>query len=327
MTKLIVQIPCYNEQDTLAATVADIPRKIDLVDQVEILIIDDGSTDETIRTAQECGVDHIVRNRSNKGLARSFSNGLDACLKLGADVIVNTDGDNQYSGASIPDLIRPVLEGKADIVVGDRGTSDIEHFSPLKKRLQKLGSAAVRRLSGLEVADAVSGFRAYSRDAALQTNVVSSFSYTVETLIQAGNKGMTVWSVPVKTNAQTRESRLAKSMPSFIRKQVLTMIRSYASYRALRFFSLIGLILIAIGVIPIFRFLVLFMMGEGQGNIQSLVLGGVMVLMGMITFAVALLADAVAVNRHLLEQTLEAVRRAELDAAKPAKNETPEIKS
>lgn len=323
MTKLIVQIPCYNEAGSLTETVADIPRKIDGIDVVEVLIIDDGSTDETIAVAKAAGVDHIVRNKSNKGLARTFSHGLQACLERGADIIVNTDGDNQYSGASIVDLVQPILEGRADIVVGDRGTSEIAHFSPLKKRLQSLGSAVVRQLSGLDVRDAVSGFRAYSRNAALRTNVVSSFSYTVETLIQAGNSDMTVLSVPVNTNPQLRESRLAKSMSSFIRKQVLTMVRSYAMYRALHFFTLVSMILIGIGVLPIIRFLILFMIGAGQGNIQSLILGGVLIVLGVITFAVALLADAVAVSRKLQEQTLEAVRRMELAAIEPPKAAAP----
>lgn len=323
MTKLIVQIPCYNEAGSLTETVADIPRKIDGIDVVEVLIIDDGSTDETIAVAKAAGVDHIVRNKSNKGLARTFSHGLQACLERGADIVVNTDGDNQYSGASIVDLVQPILEGRADIVVGDRGTSEIAHFSPLKKRLQSLGSAVVRQLSGLDVRDAVSGFRAYSRNAALRTNVVSSFSYTVETLIQAGNSDMTVLSVPVNTNPQLRESRLAKSMSSFIRKQVLTMVRSYAMYRALHFFTLVSMILIGIGVLPIIRFLILFMIGAGQGNIQSLILGGVLIVLGVITFAVALLADAVAVSRKLQEQTLEAVRRMELAAIEPPKAAAP----
>ena len=312
--KLIVQIPCFNEEATLQATVRDIPRKIEGIDVVEVLIIDDGSTDATIEVAKECGVDYIVRNKENKGLARTFAHGLRASLECGADIVVNTDGDNQYKGASIVDLVRPILEGRADIVVGDRGTSKIEHFSPLKKRLQKLGSAVVRRLSGLDVDDAVSGFRAYSHEAALRTNVVSSFSYTVETLIQAGNSDLTVVSVPVGTNPQLRESRLAKGMGSFIRKQMLTMLRSYAMYRALHFFTLVSMVLIGIGLLPIIRFLVLFMMGAGQGNIQSLVLGGVLIVLGVITFAVALLADAVAVGRRLQEQTLETVRRMELAA-------------
>jgi len=312
MTKLIVQIPSYNEAGSLAGTVADIPRRIDGIDHVEILIIDDGSTDATVEVARAAGVDHIIRNKSNMGLARTFSNGLHACLERGADIIVNTDGDNQYSGASIPDLVRPILEGRADIVVGDRGTQEVAHFSPLKKRLQRWGSAAVRRLSGLDVRDAVSGFRAYSREAALRTNVMSRFSYTVETLIHAGNSHLTVVSVPVVTNPKLRESRLYTGMFSFVRKQMLTMIRSYAMYRALRFFSALGLILVGIGALPVIRFLVLFALGQGQGNIQSLVLGGVLIILGMITFAVGLLADAVAANRRLAEQTLETVRRIEL---------------
>jgi len=320
MTKLIVQIPCYNEADTLPGTVADIPRKIDGIDVVEVLIIDDGSTDGTAEVARSIGVDHIIRNKSNMGLAKTFANGLRACLERGADIIVNTDGDNQYKGAGIPDLVKPILEGRADIVVGDRGTDKIAHFSGFKKRLQRLGTAVVRRLSGLKIGDAVSGFRAYSREAALRTNVVTRFSYTVETLIHAGNSHMTVVSVPVATNEKVRESRLYKGIFSFVRKQVFTMIRSYAMYRALRFFTLVSLILIGIGALPVIRFLILFMLGQGQGNIQSLVLGGVLITLGVITFAVGLLADAVAVNRRLLESTLETVRRMELDAARQDKD-------
>lgn len=310
--KLIVQIPCYNEQATLAQTVADIPRTISNIDSIEILVIDDGSTDGTVEVARRAGVDHIVSNITNKGLARSFARGIEACLERGADIIVNTDGDNQYAGHSIPDLVRPILQGRADIVIGDRNTDSISHFSASKKMIQRMGSAVVRNLTGLAVGDAVSGFRAYSREAALGINVFSDFSYTVETLIQAGSQRKTVVSVPVDTNPKTRDSRLFNSLMSFLKKQSVTIVRSFTMYRSLRAFSIISLILVLIGVIPVFRFLIYFVMGDTDGRIQSLVLGGVFITLGYVTFVLALLADATATNRRLLEATLEKVRKLNL---------------
>ena len=311
--KLIVQIPCYNEELTLPQTVRDIPRSIPGIDKVEILIIDDGSTDRTIAVARELGVEHIVCNKQNKGLARTFCAGLDACLQRGADIIVNTDGDNQYAGADIPKLVAPILAGRADIVVGDRQTDTVAHFSPLKKLLQKVGSSFVRRLSETEVTDAVSGFRAFSRDAAIKMNVVSSYSYTIETLIQAGKKHLAVVSVPIGTNAKTRESRLFKSIPDFIQRQVTTIIRMYAMYQPLRAFFYIGLITSLTGLVPIVRFLYFYAIGEGDGHLQSIILGGVFLTLGFISFLAALLADLIGHNRQLLEMTLERVRRMELD--------------
>ena len=311
--KLIVQIPCYNEEHTLPATVADIPREIDGIDTVEVLIIDDGSTDRTVDVAREIGVDHIILNKKNIGLARTFRNGLDACLRLGADIIVNTDGDNQYYGPDIAKLVRPIVEGQADLVVGDRQTHEVEHFSPLKKLLQRAGSGAVRNLSTLDIPDAVSGFRAISRDAALKINIVSSFSYTTEMLIQAGKKHMAVTSVPVRTNAKTRESRLFTNIPKFIERQVSTMIRMYAMYQPLRVFFYIGCVLILIGLIPIVRFVIYYFMDGGAGHIQSLILGGVLVMMGFVAYLIGLLADLINFNRQLLEMTLERVRIMELE--------------
>ncbi len=311
--KLIVQIPCYNEELTLPQTVRDIPRSIPGIDKVEILIIDDGSTDRTIAVARELGVEHIVCNKQNKGLARTFRAGLDACLHQGADIIVNTDGDNQYAGADIAKLVAPILAGRADIVVGDRQTDTVAHFSPLKKLLQKVGSSFVRRLSETEVTDAVSGFRAFSRDAAIKMNVVSSYSYTIETLIQAGKKHLAVVSVPIGTNAKTRESRLFKSIPDFIQRQVTTIIRMYAMYQPLRAFFYIGLITSLTGLVPIVRFLYFYAIGEGDGHLQSIILGGVFLTLGFISFLAALLADLIGHNRQLLEMTLERVRRMELD--------------
>jgi glycosyltransferase involved in cell wall biosynthesis len=314
--KLIVQIPCFNEEATLPATFNDIPKQIDGVDVVEILIIDDGSTDKTIEVAKALGVHHIVINKNNRGLARTFRTGLNECLKLGADIIVNTDGDNQYAGWDIPKLIQPILDGKADVVVGDRNTAKVAHFSPFKKFLQRLGSFVVKTLSGVQVPDAVSGFRAYSRDAALQLNIVSPFSYTIEALIQAGKKHMAVTSVPVETNAKTRESRLFSSIPKFIERQLTTIVRMYAMYQPLKVFFYIGLTLSILGAIPIIRFLYFYFTGDGEGHIQSLILGGVFTILGFISFLIALLADLMNFNRQLIEQTLEKVRRIELDLLK-----------
>jgi glycosyltransferase involved in cell wall biosynthesis len=310
--KLIVQIPCYNEEETLSQTVADIPRQIPGIDRVEILIIDDGSTDRTVQVAAEIGVDHIIRNKKNLGLARTFRRGLDACLRLGADLIVNTDGDNQYAGQDIPKLIQPILEGKAELVIGDRQTAKIVHFSPTKRFLQWLGSMVVRRLSGVQVPDTVSGFRAISREAALKLNIISSYSYTVEMLIQAGKKQMAVEHVPVRTNPETRESRLIVSVPKFIERQMTSMVRMYAMYEPLRVFFYIGSLLSIIGLIPIFRFLYLFSAGTGAGNVQSLIIGGAFLSMGFIAYLVGLVADLISHNRQLLEMTLERVRRSEL---------------
>lgn len=314
--KLIVQIPCFNEEETLPATVSDIPRKIEGVDRVEILIIDDGSTDRTVEVAREMGVDHIVRNKQNEGLARAFRNGLDACLQAGADIIVNTDGDNQYYGQDIPRLVAPILAGDADIVIGDRQTSNIAHFSRSKKALQWFGSGIVRKLAGIHVPDTVSGFRAFSREAALRLNIVSNFSYTIETVIQAGNKRMAVVSVPIRTRPKTRDSRLFKSVFGFVKRSATTMIRMYAMYQPLRFFVYIGIAFSIIGLVPIGRFLVLYFAGEGAGHIQSLVLGGIFLLMGFFTVLVGLLADLTSFNRQLIEMALERVRNLELGQQK-----------
>ena len=325
--KLIVQIPCYNEEATLRQTVADIPRVIDGVDTVEILVVDDGSSDRTVPLALQIGVDHIVRHKNNKGLARAFSSGVEAALALGADIIVNTDGDNQYAGRDIPKLIRPILDGKADIVVGDRQTDAIAHFSPLKKRLQNLGSSVVRLLSDTEVPDTVSGFRALSREAAMQINIVSPFSYTIEMLIQAGRKKMAVAAVPVGTNAPTRDSRLFKSVPNFVRRSVSTMLRMHSMYQPLKTFMLIGGTLSFIGVLPIVRFLYFYFVESGQGHVQSLVLGGVLLMIGLTTFLIGLVADLIGFNRQLIEMTLEKVRFLELELAQRGRANNAEPKA
>lgn len=316
--KLIVQIPCYNEEETLPATVADIPRRIPGVDKVEILIIDDGSRDRTVEVARRLGVDHILINRRNMGLARTFRRGLDACLALGADIIVNTDGDNQYCGADIPKLIQPILEGRADVVVGDRQTSEIGHFSARKKMLQTFGSSVVRTLSSVNVPDAVSGFRAISRAAAFQLNIVSPFSYTIEMLIQVGRKGIAFDSVPIRTNAKTRESRLFKSILGFIERSATTMVRMYSMYQPLRVFTAIGLIIAVCGSIPLIRFLYYYFFGSGEGKIQSLIIGSALLTIGALTFLLGLIADLLNHNRQLIEMTLEKVRRLEAAQSKSA---------
>ena len=311
--KLIVQIPCFNEEQTLRDVVAGVPRRIDGVDTVEILVVDDGSSDRTVSMARQLGVDHIVRHTNHKGLARTFRSGLDACLALGADIIVNTDGDNQYDGRDIPRLIAPILDGTADIVIGDRQTDAITHFSPLKRRLAALGSRIVRGLSGTSVPDAVSGFRAMSQQAALQLNIISPFSYTIEMLIQAGRKNLAIASVPIRTNGPTRPSRLFTSLPQFIGRSLMTMVRMYAMYKPLATFMSIGIVLFIAGAIPILRFLYFWLNGDSVGHLQSLILGGVLVVLGCVTFLVALVADLINFNRQLIELTLEKVRR--LDVA------------
>ncbi len=310
--KLIIQIPCYNEFDTLPQTIADLPRQIPGIDVIEFLVVDDGSRDGTAELAAQLGVHHVLVNPTNLGLARSFARGLDYALGAGADIIVNTDGDNQYSGADIALLVQPILAGTAEIVVGDRETGSISHFSPSKRLLQKVGSTVVRTFSNVRIPDAVSGFRAISRAAALRLNIVSPFSYTIEMLIQCGHKGLAVASVPIRTNAKTRESRLFKSIPSFIRKSGTTTLLMYAMYQPLRIFSLIGFIIALIGTVPIVRFLYFYFFGSGAGKIQSLVIGSALITAGTITFVMGLLADLVGRNRQLLELTLERVRLLEL---------------
>ncbi|GJL95335.1 MAG: glycosyl transferase [Hyphococcus sp.] len=317
MTKLIIQIPCFNEEATLAETLRDIPREIEGVDKVEVLVVDDGSIDDTVAVAKENGADHIVQNGTNKGLAQSFQRGLDACLRLGADIVVNTDGDNQYCGADIPLLVAPILKGEADIVVGDRQTDAVEHFSPLKKSLQKIGSRTVAGLAGADIADAVSGFRAISRKAAMGMTVRSTFSYTTETLIQAGRKNLTILSVPVRTNKVERPSRLFTSMSQFLSRTGRTMLRAYAMYEPLKIFLVLGVALMLAGTLPIARFIFHYFAGDGAGMIQSLILGGVLFLMGGVCAMFALIADLIAYNRQLLELTLERVRKIEYALDEP----------
>jgi len=312
--KLIIQIPCLNEEHTLPATVADLPRRVEGVDTIEFLVIDDGSDDRTAEVARELGVHHLVRHTINQGLGRAFRSGLDRALKEGADIIVNTDGDGQYRGDSIAELIRPILENRADIVIGDRQTASNPEFGPAKKFLQWFGSYVVRSLSGVKVPDAVSGFRAVSRAAALKLNVLSTFSYTIEMIIQAGNRQLNVVSIPVRTNPKTRESRLFRNVPQFIARQLVSMLRMYAMYRPMRFFFYLGSLLCLTGAIPIMRFLLAYWSGEGNGHIQSLVLGGAFLTMGFLVFVNGLLSDLISHNRQLNELALEKIRMLELAA-------------
>ncbi|MBK7973338.1 MAG: glycosyltransferase family 2 protein [Deltaproteobacteria bacterium] len=309
--KLIVQIPCLNETATLGEVVRSIPRSIPGVDQVEVLVIDDGSTDGTAELARELGVEHVVRFRKNRGLARAFLAGLDACLKLGADVIVHTDGDNQYPSAEIPRLIQPILDGRADFVVGERDIANIEHFSDTKKKLQRLGSWVVRRFSGTEIPDTTSGFRAMSREAALQLNVVSEYSYTLETIIQAGRQRMAMDHVRIRTNPKTRESRLMSNTRDYIQRSAFTILRTYTMYEPLRVFSLVGGALLAGGLALGVRFLYFLVFERGVGHVQSLILAAVLTLLGFQVVLIGLLADIIGSNRRLLETLLEKMRRLE----------------
>lgn len=312
--KLVVQIPCFNEENTLPATLAAIPRDIPGIDEVVILVIDDGSSDATLAVARAHGVDYICHHRSNQGLGRAFRTGMDYALQLGADIIVNTDADGQYVGADIPKLIAPILAQQADIVVGDRQTASNPEFSFTKKCLQRLGSYVVRALSGTDIADAVSGFRAISRSAAIQLNILSKFSYTIEMIIQASNKQLTTVSVPVRTNASTRESRLFRNIPLFIARQLVSMVRMYAMYQPMRFFFYLGTVFTIGGLLPILRFLVVYLSGDGAGKVQSLIFGGALLTMGTMIYIAGLLADLISQNRQLSEITLAKVRALELHA-------------
>ncbi len=314
--KLIIQIPCYNEAETLEIALNALPKKIDGVDEIEYLIINDGSRDNTVEVARNWGVNYIVNFRRNKGLAKGFMAGLDACLRNGADIIVNTDADNQYNADDIEKLIRPILEGRSDIVIGERPIDQTEHFSPMKKRLQHLGSWVVRKASKSDIPDAPSGFRALSREAALHMNVINEYTYTLETIVQAGRTKIAMESVPVRTNEELRPSRLFSSMSSYIKKSMLTIIRAYAMYRPLAFFTAIGGVIFAIGIIIGIRYLVFFAQGAGDGHIQSLILAAILLMIGFQTFVIGLLGDVIAANRKMLEDVQYHVRKLEYDRGK-----------
>ena len=313
MTKLIIQIPCFNEEETLPITLADLPREIPGVDVVEWLIIDDGSVDRTVEVALANGVDHIVSMKRNSGLAKVFMAGLDACLRLGADIIVNTDADNQYCADDIPALVEPVLAGRADYVIGARPIADIPHFSVIKKALQKLGSWAVRVASNTEVADAPSGFRAMSRACALRLNVLSEYTYTIETIIQAGRAGMAIVDVPIRVNGDLRPSRLVKSIASYVRRSLVTIARIFMTYRPMRFFMLPGVLSTSVGVLIGMRFLYYYAIGQGQGHLQSLVLTAILIIFGGQMILFGLIAELIGNNRKMLEDIQWRTRRMELE--------------
>lgn len=314
--KLIIQIPCYNEEETLEITYNDLPKHIEGIDTIEYLIINDGSKDKTVEKARELGFHHIVSFKQNKGLAKGFTAGIDACLHLGADIIVNTDADNQYCGADIEKLVRPILDEKADIVIGERPIDETGHFSWKKKKFQHLGSWVVRVASGTDIPDAPSGFRAYSREAALRINVVNNYTYTLETIIQAGHNKMAMTSVPIRTNAETRPSRLFSSMWSYMKRSASVITRSTIMYSPLRFFGIVGVVLFVLGLILGIRFLVFFLSGDGDGHIQSLILTAILMMLGFQTVITGLLADTIAANRKIMEDIQYRVRKMECETDK-----------
>ncbi len=313
--KLIIQIPCYNEEATLGVTLSELPRQLPGIDTIQWLIINDGSIDDTVEVAKASGVDHIVNFHRNQGLAKGFMAGIEACLKAGADIIVNTDADNQYCADDIGKLIQPILEGRADIVVGARPIQQIKHFSPTKKFLQNLGSWVVRIASNTKIPDAPSGFRAISRDAAMQLNVFSQYTYTLETIIQAGQKDMAITSVPIRTNDYLRPSRLVKSIPAYIQRSIFTIIRIFMTYKPLRFFTILGSIPFTIGLILCFRWLILFFLGTPKSHVPSLILAAITMVIGFQLWVFGLVADLMAVNRKLLEDIQLRLRRREIEGA------------
>ena len=310
--KLIVQIPCLNEESSIEKTIKDVPRIIDGISSVEILVLDDGSSDRTSEIAKKAGANYVFRSNNTKGLARTFMAGLDACMQFGADIIVNTDGDNQYNGKDIPRLITPILDGRADIVVGDREINSIEHFSSIKKILQKLGSWVVCKLSGTDIPDTTSGFRAYSKEAALRLNIISPYTYTLESIIQAGKKHLNITHIPIKSNPPVRKSRLFSSMPMYIKRQVVTIFRMYAMFQPLRVFFYLGIGLCTVGMFAIVRYLYFYFTGDGSGHIQSLIISSICVILGFMIFMIGIVADIISFNRQLIENTLFKVRKIEI---------------
>ena len=309
--KLIIQIPCYNEEETLALALDELPKKVKGFDEVEVLIINDGSTDNTVGVAQEWGVDHIVSFTKNKGLARGYMAGLEACLKAGADVIVNTDADNQYNAKDIEKLCQPILEGKADLVVGERPINNIEHFSFIKKKLQNLGSWVVRKVSRTDIPDAPSGFRAITKEAAYHLNVFNDYTYTLETIIQAGRKNMAITSVPISVNEDLRPSRLFKSMRAYIKRSIATILRIGIIYEPTRFFSWIGIISFILGTGLGIRWIILFFMDTNRTHVPSLILASILIILGVLVIVMSVLADLISVNRKILEENQSRLRKIE----------------
>lgn len=307
--KLIIQIPCYNEADTLEVALNALPKHIDGIDKIEYLIIDDGCRDNTVEVAKNWGVHHVVSFAQNKGLAKGFMAGLDACMRNGADIIVNTDADNQYCADDIPKLIEPILNGQADIVIGERPIDDTEHFSWTKKKLQHFGSWVVRKASNTDIPDAPSGFRAFSREAAMRINVINDYTYTLETIVQAGRNRMAIMSVPVRTNPELRKSRLFHSMFGYVKKSMLTIIRALMMYKPLYCFTLVALIPSIIGFGVGIRFMIFYCRGMGNGHTQSLMLACTLIIIGFITFVIGMLADVIAANRKILEDVQYHLKR------------------
>ncbi|MFA9375897.1 MAG: glycosyltransferase family 2 protein [Lachnotalea sp.] len=324
--KLIIQIPCYNEAETLEIALNDLPKKIDGIDKIEYLIINDGSHDNTVEVAKKWGVNYVVNFKNNKGLAKGFLAGIDAAIRNGADIIVNTDADNQYSGGDIEKIVRPILEGKSDIVIGERPIDETEHFSPLKKKLQRFGSWVVRRASKTNIPDAPSGFRAYSREAAMRMNVVNEYTYTLETIVQAGRNKMAISSVPISTNPELRESRLFKSMFGYVKKSMLTIVRAFIMYRPLKFFATLGGLSILAGTVIGVRFIYFWLLGSGSGHIQSLILASMMIVVGVQTVVVGLQGDIIAANRKLLEDIQYRVKRLDYERTEYSDGHTEVVK-
>ncbi len=306
--KVFIQVPCLNEETTLPLVFEKMPKKLPYVDEVEWLIIDDGSTDKTVEIAKKLGVKHFVHHRRNMGLARSFRDGVDYALRHGADIVVNTDGDNQYPQDRIADLVKPIIDGKADIVIGDRQTSKIAHFSGFKKLMQRFGSWVVNKAAGTDLPDAASGFRAYSRQSLLRINIVTQFSYCMETIIQAGNKRLSIVSIPIETNAKTRESRLFKNIWQHMFKSGQAILRSFVMFKPHVIFVSLGIVLLVLGLIPFVRFLIFALVGEGQGHLQSLIFGTAMLVGSLLSFALLVIADLQKTNRILLEDQLERLK-------------------
>jgi len=312
--KLIIQIPCLNEEQTIPETLKDLPKSLNGIDDIEVLIIDDGSTDRTVEFAKEHGAHHVLRLTNNKGLAKAFIFGISHSLKLGADIIVNTDADNQYFGGDIEKLVQPILNKRADIVIGNRQVETISHFSPIKILLQKLGSWTVRQLSGTTIPDATSGFRAYSKEAALQMNVISDFTYTVETIISAGNKNLAIEHTPVRTNKKLRESRLFPSIQVYLRRTLVTMLKVYSMYRPLKLFTIAGGTIFLIGFAIGCRYLFFFFQGQTEGHIQSLILSAITLIVGFQIIMMGIAAELIAINRQLLEDIQLRVKKKEVES-------------